>query len=458
MVQQEITSIKQTLKTLLSSDLSFHGEDTGYASHDLHSFPAKFPPQIPSVFIDALTDSGDSVLDPMMGSGTTLVEATIRSRRAIGIDIDPLARMIARAKTTWVDIDLLRNTGSAILKQVRTRSQSKSKAVLVDFLAQMDKRSRAFVDYWFASETQQELAALINAIKRVENTSLRLHLTVIFSSIIITKSGGVSMAFDLAHTRPHRAKMVYDRSGELLLGHEWISSDSPRVKLLTKTLRSPFNEFEKKLLKILPSIASIPDHVYEPSIQPGDAQSLALPDESIDLIVTSPPYISNAIDYMRAHKFALVWLGYSIPELGMLRRDYIGGEAITDFQLLEVPSEVQGIPTKLLYLDEKKSAVVHRYYSEMTKTLGEMYRVLKPGKAAILVVGTSIIKGVDTEIGECLRAIGENTGFEVAGIGIRQLDRDKRMLPAGKNGVHTSQIEQRMHEEYVIGFWKRGQS
>lgn len=58
---------------LLSQDLDFHDKDSNYASHVFHSFPAKFPPQLPRKFIIELTNPGDSVLDPMMGSGTTIV-------------------------------------------------------------------------------------------------------------------------------------------------------------------------------------------------------------------------------------------------------------------------------------------------------------------------------------------------------------------------------------------------
>jgi hypothetical protein len=83
-----------------------------------------------------------------------------------------------------------------------------------------------------------------------------------------------------------------------------------------------------------------------------------------------------------------------------------------------------------------------------------MYRVLKPGKASIVVVGNSKMRGRNTETHLCLADIGRSLGFEVPKIGVRHLDRDRRMLPAGKKVNDESQIQQRMHEEYVIGFYK----
>ena len=57
-------SKRQRLSALLQGELNFHGEDSGYASHDVHAFAAKFPPQLPRAFIRGLTNPGDAVLDP----------------------------------------------------------------------------------------------------------------------------------------------------------------------------------------------------------------------------------------------------------------------------------------------------------------------------------------------------------------------------------------------------------
>jgi len=196
-----------------------------------------------------------------------------------------------------------------------------------------------------------------------------------------------------------------------------------------------------------------PDMI-SPRIQYADAQQMPLENETVDLIVTSPPYISNAIDYMRAHKFSLVWLGYPIQELGNKRKAYIGGEAVSETTLLDLPGAACQVVHSIGQLDRKKAQVVHRYYSEMTLVLKEMYRVLRPGKAAIMVVGTSIIREIDTQIDLCLVEIGKHIGFEVPAIGVRNLDRNRRMLPASASVDSNSQIQQRMHEEFVIGFYK----
>ena len=95
-----LQSSREQVVNLLAQDLDFHDQESNYASHNFHSFPAKFPPQLPRLFIDTLTRPGDLVLDPMQGSGTTILEALLSGRRAIGFDIDPLSLLITQVKIT----------------------------------------------------------------------------------------------------------------------------------------------------------------------------------------------------------------------------------------------------------------------------------------------------------------------------------------------------------------------
>src|SRR5690606_29663330 len=91
---------KNQLVSLLSGNLDFHNHSSREFTHSLHAFPAKFPPQLPRTFIEGLTEPGDIVLDPMAGSGTTILEAFLAGRNSIACDIDPLALQFCRVKTT----------------------------------------------------------------------------------------------------------------------------------------------------------------------------------------------------------------------------------------------------------------------------------------------------------------------------------------------------------------------
>lgn len=447
------STYRQRLVTLLNDDLNFHADYSLYAAHNFHSFPAKFPPQLPHKFIQYLTKPQDYVLDPMMGSGTTILESYLSNRLGIGFDIDPLALMITKTKVVPIDKELVDRWGVRILTNARENFQNNREKLEKERSTRWDQESLEFIDYWFSYTNQLELLALTMVIEGIPDHSIQLFFRLVLSAIIITKSGGVSFALDLAHTRPHRAKIIYDQSGKEILRD--ISGDPPKhIDILTKTLRSPFTEFERRYKNNLRGISPSSTHMYHPIVNFGDAQALPLKSSIIDLIVTSPPYASNAIDYMRAHKFSLVWLGYSLGSLSQKRKEYIGGETANGITLESLPEQAERIVHQVASLDKKKGQVLHRYYSEMMRVLREMYRVLKPGKAAIVVVGSSIIRGVDTETQDCLASIGREIGFDVPAIGTRNLDRNRRMLPAGTNINNSSQIQQRMHEEYVIGFYK----
>jgi DNA modification methylase len=423
---------RDRLASLLIGDLDFHGESSSYSSHSIHSFPAKFPPQLPRVFIESLTLPGDVVFDPMMGSGTTLLEASILDRHAIGTDIDPLALRICGTKLSVAALENIEFIGNSVVEKATNRLTNQPKEIETLLASQFDEESRKFVDYWFSRAAQLELVALLNEIQKVNDLKIRDFLLLNFSAIIIAKSGGVSLARDLAHTRPHR-------------------------DLDKKQLSAP-NEFVKRIKKNLKNISQTKPQGQSFLICEADAQHSPLSNNSVDLIVTSPPYASQAIDYMRAHKFSLVWFGYPISKLSDLRRKYIGGDTHFRSELLSMPEFTMQVIGRVTTADRKKGLALHRYYSEMKLAFGEMLRVLKPGKAAVVVVGNSILRGISTDVDRCLSEIGKQVGFELVQIGIRELDRNRRMLPVSKNKSSgaNSQIEARMHEEYIIGFLKPG--
>lgn len=437
---------------LLAENLDFHNQLSNYASHNFHSFPAKFPPQLPKLFIHELTEPNDIVLDPMLGSGTTLVEAFVANRRGFGFDIDPLAIKISKVKTTPLHKRDINESASRIYLNAKNEYNKNEDILLNQLEAYFESKTKQFLDNWFLVETQLELFCLWKEIQRVKDKALRNYFEVVFSSTIITKSGGVSLALDLGHTRPHKVKALFDASGTVIYGDE--NFDLNKKRYITKTKKSAFEEFVKKTRQNINSVLPFYTQGHKPAISFGDSQNMSLTNNSVDLIITSPPYASNAIDYMRAHKFSLVWFGYPIDKLTEKRNEYIGSESTRNYMFESLPEFTTNKILEISNRDKKRGNVLRRYYSEMKKSLAEMHRVLKPQKAAVVVVGSSVMKGIDTETHHCLKDIGLSLGFQDPIIGVRKLDRNKRMMPAGMSTDYNSQIQKRMHEEYVIGFYK----
>ena len=429
------------LRATLLADLNFHGADGSYGAHAWHPFPAKFPPQLPEFLIERLSSPGDIILDPMLGSGTTLVEAVRLGRRAVGCDIDPLARMISVAKLTPIDPSEALQTGLDISSAAENDCGKQDLKLQKAFESRFDKKTADFIHYWFLPKHQLELLSLLQRIEELPPGGLREFLKVVFSSTIIAKSGGVSLARDLAHTRPHKDK--------------------------EKTPGSTFVEFIKRLERSVAAISKDPLHGIAPTVatdgftsteavevHTATAANTGLQSESIDLIVTSPPYANNAIDYMRAHKFSLVWFGWKISDLSKIRAQYLGHDALSETEYNNLPNQCERTIASLAERDGRKADTLRRYFGEMAAVISEMHRVLKQGKPAVIVVGTSTLRGMDVQTHRGLASIGESYGFNLAAIGVRRLDRDKRMLPARWYPQEDSQIEARMQEEYVIGLVK----
>jgi hypothetical protein len=157
---------------------------------------------------------------------------------------------------------------------------------------------------------------------------------------------------------------------------------------------------------------------------------------------------------MRAHKFSLVWLGEAIKPLSVLRGKYIGTERFAEMEDTTLPKGVEAIIDALTSLDAPKAKVLAKYFYDMSFAIKEMYRVIRPGRAAIIVVGPSTMRGLPIETHKHLASIAQGVGFEVAGVMERPLDRDKRMMPARWYNKGQSMIEQRTYHEFVIGLLK----
>jgi len=419
-------SRKKVFERLLKSNLDFKNLQNNYDKrHSWHAFPAKFPADLPRIFIENLTQIDDIILDPMAGSCTTLIEAALLQRQAIGLDIDPLSLIVGKAKFQRFKLEVAYHTGNSVLRKAKDEFDYNKNILKNKRNERFDKETLEFLDYWFLKETQLELLALLQEIERVEDDAIKRFLMSVFSGVIITKSGGVTLARDLAHTRPHKVE--------------------------SKIHKSAFPEFYKKLFNNLQDFENLPDSRV--LLKEADAQKMPLKDERIDLIVTSPPYANNAIDYMRAHKFSLVWFGYKISDLKGIRKIYLGSETVLNFPLDSLPDYSNDIVVRLKKANQKKGKALHRYYSEMSGVIKEMYRVLKHGRACVIIVASSVLSGLDVEAHLCLAEIGRHHGFDVVHIGERSIDRNKRMMPTSHTKTN-SQIETRMHNEYVIGFWK----
>ena len=161
----------------------------------IHPFPARMAP---GIALEALgeTQTPLRVLDPMTGSGTVLAVARAKGHRAFGIDVDPLAVLLARVWTRTIDAERVTLKALEVLMRAKTTFRTLSSAEA--YPDGSDGETREFIRYWFDDYARKQLASLAKTINRVHDKSVRDVLWCGFSRLIITKSAGASLAMDLS--------------------------------------------------------------------------------------------------------------------------------------------------------------------------------------------------------------------------------------------------------------------
>ena len=382
----------------------------------VHPFPARMAPELALRHARQLP-AQSVVLDPMVGSGTTVRYAADHGHRSIGFDVDPLSVLMSRVWTTPINVARLRRRAEEVLAAAAQQDYPLSAG------QPADKATEDFVAYWFAPKQRHDLGRIAGVLREMPGSigdALRLAL----SRIIITKDRGASLARDVSHSRPHR---VAD------------SSDYD----VGRGFRRAVDQLASRLERHPP-----PRGV---KVSMGDARSLPLPNDSIDAVITSPPYL-NAIDYLRGHRMALVWLGFELDHLREIRGTSIGTErglAVADDWAL-----AEGLAARIGDLDRlppRQIRMALRYVLDMLAVMEETARVLRENGMVTLVVGNSSIRGVFLANDKAISACARHAGLRRTSRRERVLPPSKRYLPPPARGS-GHQLEQRMRTEVLLRF------
>lgn len=393
----------------------------------VHPFPARMAP---GIALDVLEEASPSlrVLDPMMGSGTVLAVARSRGHTAIGVDVDPLSVLLSKVWSTTITRSKVPPVALRVLRRARDLFVEMSQRDAYPEGA--DGETRKFVAYWFDGYARRQLSALARSIEQEPEGPLRDLLWCSFSRLIITKQAGASLAKDLSHSRPHRA--------------------------FTRAPVKPFSAFLSAVERVAKNCIGSNQESRGPAprISRGDARELDIADSTIDLIITSPPYL-NAIDYMRCSKFSLVWMGFKVRELRQIRAESIGTEVGTTTnardQRLEAVLAGLGISKTL---SKREKSILARYICDSHAALSEAARVLKPEGRAIYVVGENTIRGTFVRNSQILCRVASLAGLQLVARSSRQLPSSRRYLPPPQWSAKGSDLDGRLRREVILSFAK----
>jgi hypothetical protein len=290
---------------------------------------------------------------------------------------------------------------------------------------------------WFLPEVATNLGHVKRHIAAVDTSpEIRRYFWVAFSSLILARTS-VANARDIVHSRHHY----------------WQHATTPDVLGIFRRRLT----IMRRMMKEFTSHCSPGGQI---TVLDGDVRTIPLPDNSVQLVFTSPPY-GTALDYTRAHALAVGWLqdvlGINVNAYALHARKYIGTERAvrTTFNIDRSPlpdiKQLREVLEQLQITDPKKALALNKYFVDMATAIFEMGRVVQPGRRIVLVVCPSHIRKTQIPTNELLIQIATQLTLP-AGHSLRleqqierTIDDRKRLLP-----YMTEAFGQRMRTEYVI--------
>ncbi|MFW6172227.1 MAG: DNA methyltransferase [Elusimicrobiota bacterium] len=363
--------------------------NVNYFTHGFFKYPCKFIPQIPRWAILKYTKEKQLVLDPFAGSGTTLVEAVINNRNALGVDFDKLSQLLCKTKTSLLDdnqIQYLYKLKNNLFENINNTS---------DFKPDIHN-----VNHWFPEYNIQNLSKLKEKISNIYKLKRdeKIHnlLLTCFASIIKKCS--------------------------------YADNTSPKPYVSTRFKKEPLKVKESFLKTLELYLKRMEEYKNRRSIGKAfiiseDARQINTPEyeKNVSLAVTSPPYI-NAFDYVRSLRLENAWLGfYGDSNVKEMKKIQVGTETIPSniykkklrkHENKKLNSILEGIYER----DKKRAFVVLKFFEDMDRNFKEVYKLLKEKAHYVIVVGDSKIKGIDVPTHEILIDIAKRRGYRLENI------------------------------------------
>ena len=352
------------LAKLHGIDWNFEGAKTQYLTHGMHPYPAKFIPQIPNALIQELSSVGDTVADIFCGSGTTLLEALQLKRNAVGIDANPLACMISKAKTTSLtdnDIEQV-NTHLEICQRLHSTVEPDTVDLFFSgkvFQSEGWRPEKKIIDFWFYPEVVEELAEILAQIRLISEKNARVLCLSAFSAVIVTVS----------------------------------KQDSDMRYVRREKKYSPGNTFSRYISQLSTTLNAVLElnDIIEKRFECNVIHSniLEAPDTgNFDLVVSSPPY-PNAYSYHLYHRLRLLWLGFDDLK----------------FKKAEIGSH------RKYSAKGKNKATRETFANEFHRIFDWLKPRLAPGRHACLVVGDSTQDGKTIDNAQLISDVARQFDF-----------------------------------------------
>jgi len=365
-------------------------------THPLFRFPAKFHPPVVQWALGNYGRKGSIVLDPFTGSGTVQVEALSRGISSVGIDIDPVACLIAKAKTTLLNPKRLQNALDKIQltiqpflrahsdREVRPGSDISEKR-FENELAEVTVPPIPNITHWLRRYVIIDLARIFETI---EETDISLSEKYFFRACVAAIIRRVSNADPdpVSGLEVTSVQAVRNATRKIKVFDVFFEKSRQAIQGMNKLWKASLGNFSEAKAHIIQG-----DVLELTSL----LDSMPLAQEGLPLVITSPPYC-RAIEYSRRHQLELYWLGFiqNQDEHITLTHKYIGRKLVrssdwdddVDFGIRELERTLCQIADH----DMIKARTVRHYFYSMMKMFEELAEVVRRAGTVVCVIGDSV--------------------------------------------------------------------
>ena len=407
----------------------FKDANTVSHTHGFHTYPAKMIPQVAKTLISEYGGKSKLLFDPFCGTGTSLVEANLKGINAIGSDLNPLARLLAKVKTTVIETQTLEfylHDFYTFLFQYRYGIAREGSIVSPPNFSR--------IDFWFSKPVKEKLAIIQSYINKIENVAVANFFKVAFSQTIR----------ECSWTRNNEFKL-YKMSAEQ------IRSFKPDV----------FGTFESLLGK---NFSGLQDYILSKrnraKAEVLDCNSVyqfptdKIKPRSIDIVVTSPPYgdSSTTVAYGQFSALANQWLGY-MENGRSLDGQLMGGKAASEITTFKSEALNESIK-KINRRDSGRALDVVSFYSDYNRSIENISYTVKPKGFVCYVVSNRMVKGVQLPTDLITRDFFKQQGFNHIGTFNREIS-SKRMPRTNSSVGKRGKTGTLMNTESIVVMQKR---
>jgi len=412
-------------------DWDYAQADTKITTHCFHNYPAMMIPQVARRLIDMYSiNESDVLLDPFCGSGTVLVEAKIAGLNAYGIDLNPLACLLSRVKTNLLDISILQEKAIALLNEsLRDQKKVESNpdfAPIPDFFN---------IDYWFKPSISRHLSALRTKIFAIEDHNVREFFLVAFSETVR----------EVSYTRNSEFKLYR-------IPKDQLQEHNPNV---TKIF---FDKVYRNISGMKELLQSVDMDTWIKVLQEDTRDKTSISSNSVDLVVTSPPYGDSrtTVAYGQFSRLSLQWIGLPYKEVKNIDKNLLGGRPndVVDYALGS--DSLKEILIKIDEKDSKRALDVSSFYRDLVLCLKELNRLCVLGAKLCFVVGNRTVKKIRIPTDSILFEISENHGFTHLETFHRNIP-NKRMPSKNSPSNVQGEFGETMMKEHILVFEKTGE-